>query len=69
MKTKIQVSEPSKCCNSYYRTVSDDKVHRCNLCGEVCLTVREKPDVLFVKRNTARKWSKKKHRFLRYGEA
>lgn len=68
MPIKIQVSEPSPCHGSFFRIANVEGVQRCNICGLKCPTVYEEPDKSFIKQSTARKWSKKKHRFLKEGE-
>lgn len=68
MATKIQVSEPSPCCGSYYRTVNVEGVHRCNICGMKTPVITDKPDEKYVVKETGKTWSKKKHRYLKKGE-
>lgn len=68
MSIKIQVSKPSPCCGSWYRTQNDAGVQRCNLCGEICEKIIEEPDEKYTPHKTGKTWSKKKHRYFKKGE-
>jgi methionyl-tRNA synthetase len=59
----IQVSIPCPKCGSYYR--DNDK---CNKCGEASPIKEEEKTVFVSHSDTAKEWSKKRHRYLTHDE-